>query len=52
MNDGEWIEQALDKADEAVAATQDRLSAEVVFSRIRKSLIEKQQKTEDSNLLH
>ena len=41
MNDDERIEQALDEADEAAAATKERLTAEEVFSRIWKTLIEK-----------
>ena len=42
MNDDERIEQALDEADEAAAETKERLTAEEVFSRIWKALIEKQ----------
>ena len=42
MNDEERIEQALDKADEAATATKARLTAEEVFSRIWKTLLEKQ----------
>ena len=34
INDDERIEQALDEADEAAAATKARLTAEEVFSRI------------------
>ena len=42
MNDDERIEQALDEADEAAAATKERLTAEEVFARIWRSRIEKQ----------
>lgn len=41
MDDDERIEQALDEADEAATATKVRLTAEEVFSRIWKTLIEK-----------
>ncbi len=34
MDEDEMIEQALDEADEAAAATPERLTAEEVFSRI------------------
>lgn len=43
MNDDERIEQALDEADEAAAATKERLTAEELFRRIWKTLIEKQE---------
>ena len=42
MDDDERIEQALDKAHEAATATKARLTAEEVFSRIWKTLLEKQ----------
>ena len=42
MNDEERIEQALDEADEAATATKERLTAEELFRRIWKTLIEKQ----------
>ena len=42
MNEEEQIEQALDEADEAAAAAQERLTAEELFARIWRSLIEKQ----------
>jgi flagellar biosynthesis regulator FlaF len=42
MNDDERIEQALDEADEAAAATKERLTAQKLFRRIWKTLIEKQ----------
>ena len=42
MNEDEQIEQALDEADEAAAATQERMTAEEVFDGIRQSHIEKE----------
>ena len=42
MNENEQIEQAPDDADEAAAATQERLTAEELFARIWRSRIEKQ----------
>ena len=42
MNDDERIEQALDEADEAAATTKERLTAQELFRRILKTLIEKQ----------
>lgn len=42
MDEDEQVEQALDEADEAAAATQERLTAEEVFARIWRSRIEKQ----------
>ena len=42
MDDEERIEQALDEADEAAAATKERLTAEELFKQIWKTLIEKQ----------
>ncbi len=41
MNDEERIELALDEADEAATATKERLTAEELFRRIWKTLIEK-----------
>lgn len=42
MDEDELIEQALDEADEAAASTQERLTAEEVFTKIWRSRIEKQ----------
>ena len=42
MHEDEQIEQALDEADKAAAATQERLTVEEVFARIWRSRIEKQ----------
>ena len=42
MDEDEHIEQALDEADKAAAATQERLTAEEVFDGILQSHIEKQ----------
>jgi hypothetical protein len=42
MDEDEIIEQALDEADEAAAATQERLTAEELFTRIWRSRIEQQ----------
>ncbi len=42
MDEDEQIEQALDEAAEAAAATKERLTAEELFKRIWKTLIEKQ----------
>ena len=41
MDEDELIEQALDEADKAAAATQERLTVEEVFSRVWKSVLEK-----------